>query len=286
MHALRLVVEADAWPALEALLDELGALAVTQSNGDRDRFDEPGHAGAAEWQRFEVEALFDDAITADLAARAIEAALPGSAPRTAAVAGEDWNEAWKRGWQAQHFAGGLCVVPGWLEPPADARHVVRVDPGQAFGTGTHVTTALCLDWLGRHPPAGLTVLDYGCGSAVLAIAAARLGAAAVTAIDIDPQAVRVAAENVGLNGVDTVVEVGLPPAVLAPADVVVANILLEPLVALAPRLTGALRAGGRIALAGILAEQVPSLTDAYGDALRFDPVTERDGWALVTGRLG
>jgi len=162
--------------------------------------------------------------------------------------------------------------------------VVQLDPGLAFGTGTHATTAMCLEWLDAHPPAGLSVIDYGCGSGILAVAALKLGAGSVVAVDIDPQALQATRENALRNGIVTGMTVTSPGQLAAgPVDVVLANILANPLIQHAARLAGLVRPGGDIVLTGILAEQAREVQAAYSDWFDFAPAVRREEWTLLAG---
>ncbi|MGE0485032.1 MAG: 50S ribosomal protein L11 methyltransferase [Gammaproteobacteria bacterium] len=285
-YEVRCVVEAAAWPALEDLLDDLGALSVTQSEGDRPLFAEPGSDPGETWARFTIEALFDDTVPRAGVLAALRSALsPAVVIETRDIAAADWAENWKRHWQPLEFGGGLCVCPSWCEPPPGVRHVLRIDPGQAFGTGTHETTALCLDWLAAAGLERCDVIDYGTGSGVLALAAAALGARAVWAVDIDDAAIATARDNVVANAAAGVIEVGGPDLVAGRvADVLVANILLEPLLALGPRFAALLHPGGRIALAGILAGQADTVIAAYGADFELAVAGARGEWVLLAGQ--
>jgi ribosomal protein L11 methyltransferase len=176
-------------------------------------------------------------------------------------------------------------VPSWHEPPAAARQVIRLDPGLAFGTGTHPTTRMCLRWLAARPAGALAaerVLDYGCGSGILAIAAALHGAQAVDAVDIDPAAVQATKDNAARNGV--VLAAGLPDAARGPYGVVLANILATPLKLLAPLLAAQVAPGGWLVLAGILERQADEVAAAYAPALALQVADAEDGWALMVGQ--
>lgn len=286
MFALDLEVIDTDWPALEVLLEELGALAVTQSEGDRALFDEPGVVMDAPWGRFKVEALFASSSDADAAVRAIRGAPGAAEVALRTIDDESWAERWKVGWAPLQFAGGLCVCPSWCEPPDSARHVIRLDPGQAFGTGTHTSTALCLDWLVACAPFhNERLIDYGCGSGILALAAATLGARRITAVDIDEHARVIAAENIRLNNAENTITVAHPGDIAGiSADLLVANILLAPLLSLESEFASLLAPGARIALAGVLQTQVDEVLECYAANFMFGPAVERDEWALLSGR--
>lgn len=280
-------VTAAEYPALEVALEAAGALSIAQDDGDSEVFGEPGLAATASWSRFAVTALFDAAGDLEAARAAIRAVLAdGRAVTERVLAEQDWDEVWKAGWQPRLFAGGLCVCPSWCEPPAAARLVLTLDPGGAFGTGTHETTALCLDWLAACPDLGLArVLDYGCGSGILAIAAALLGARAVHAVDIDDAALAVAQDNVARNGLTARVSVARPESCAAgAADVLVANILMQPLIDLAPCFAALSAPGAQVVLAGLLVEQVPRVLEAYADGFTMTQIASRGEWALLGGR--
>lgn len=181
------------------------------------------------------------------------------------------------------FGRRLWIVPsGMAIPAAPDRVEISLDPGLAFGTGTHPTTALCLEWLDAHPPAGKTVVDFGCGSGVLGIAAALLGAARVVCVDNDPQALESTTANAARNAVSGCVQCRAPEAFAEDeADLVLANILAGPLVELAPELTGCLRRGGDLVLSGLLEEQLERVSAAYHPACEVQGMVARDGWARL-----
>ncbi|HEY5774538.1 MAG TPA: 50S ribosomal protein L11 methyltransferase, partial [Xanthomonadales bacterium] len=198
---------------------------------------------------------------------------------------QQWERVWMDRFKPMQFGSDLWIVPGEMEVPVSAKHVLRLDPGLAFGTGTHPTTRLCLEWMDGHDFAAETVVDYGCGSGVLGITAAIKGAKAVICVDNDPQALTATRDNAQRNNVqDTVV--CLAPEQFQPqqADVVLANILAGPLVELAPRLGASVRPGGSLVLSGILEEQSDEVENAY--AASFDGLQKKvmDGWVLLTGR--
>jgi ribosomal protein L11 methyltransferase len=274
----------DPAPCEDALFD-LGALSVTLEDAADDPVLEPGPGATPLWPTVVVKALFDASTDADRIVAALASRLPGApTPSVEVVADRAWEREWLRDFRPMRFGRRLWVCPGGL-PAGDADAIrIELDPGLAFGSGTHPTTALCLEWLEAQPLAGVTVVDYGCGSGILAIAAARLGARRVRAVDIDPQALIATAENAARNGVADVIEATADPS-LAPggADVLVANILAGPLVELAPRFAEAVAPGGRIALSGLLSEQADAVTAAYHPCFHIGPARERDGWVLLGG---
>jgi ribosomal protein L11 methyltransferase len=202
--------------------------------------------------------------------------------RTHRVADEDWVRATQSQFEPQRIAGRLWIVPTWHEAPGEGV-VLRLDPGLAFGTGAHPSTRLVLGWLATQPLAGARVLDYGCGSGILAIAAAKLGAARVDAVDVDPDALAATDDNARANGVELLV---CAPEALPPGDydIVLANILAQPLIVLEPLLAARVSAGGRVALSGILDAQAAEVAGAYEAHFATRVAAEEDGWALVEGR--
>lgn len=286
--------EAVAEPLSDALLDDLGALAVTVEDadagaaGERALYGEPGlPAPAAAWQRSTLKALFDGDDAAERAATLVLAqpwAAEVHVQSLAPVPDADWVRLTQAQFEPLAVTPSFWIVPSWHEAPAAAREVIRLDPGLAFGTGSHPTTQMVLRWIAANEAAlrGARVLDYGCGSGILAIAAARFGAAEVVAVDIDPAAVGATADNARRNGVGLLA--GLPETAHGGFDVVLANILARPLELLAPLLTGHLNAGGRLVLSGILERQAPTLAAAYAPLLAIDVLERLDGWVLMGGR--
>jgi ribosomal protein L11 methyltransferase len=296
MHALTLLVPAGAVDSVcEALSDELAALSTSVEDADAGStseepvFDEPGIAATAAWRRATVSALFDDEATATVAAAALVATHGGDGVRIvaiAAVAEQDWVRLTQAQFGPSEIAPGFWIVPSWSDVPAGARQVIRLDPGRAFGTGTHPTTRMCLRWIARRGDGAGVVwtraLDYGTGSGVLAIAASRFGAAAVDAVDIDRAAVEATEANARANGV--VLHAGLPDSVAGRYALVVANILAAPLKLLAPLLTALVDEGGELVLSGVLARQADELIAAYRPAIELAVADHDDGWILLVGR--
>jgi ribosomal protein L11 methyltransferase len=230
--------------------------------------------------------VFEAGSDADEIAAALAQALPDTpAPCFEVLPDKAWEREWLKDFKPMRFGRRLWVCPGGL-PAGDPGAVrIELDPGLAFGTGTHPTTALCLEWLDAQDVAGRQVVDYGCGSGILAIAAARLGAASVLAMDIDPQALIATQENAGRNDVAARIAVTGDPALAAgSADLLLANILAGPLVDLAPRFARAVRTDGRLALSGLLLEQAGTVTAAYRPWFDIATTATRDGWALLAGR--
>lgn len=295
MHALTLLVPAASVDAVcEWLSDELDALSASVEDADAGTadeqpvFDEPGVAATAAWSRARVSALFTDEAAATRAAAALVAAEAETGAQILAiapVADQDWVRLTQAQFGPCEITPEFWIVPTWSDVPPRAKQVIRLDPGRAFGTGTHPTTRMCLRWIARHGTTTGTVwpraLDYGCGSGVLAIAAATFGAGSIDAVDIDPAAVEATAANAQANGV--AIRCALPDEAVGPYELIVANILAAPLTLLAPLLGRRLADGGSLVLSGILARQADELRDAYRPWIDLDVDAEDDGWALMTG---
>jgi ribosomal protein L11 methyltransferase len=296
VHALTLLVPAGAVDAVSDALDEaLAALSSAVEDADAGSaleepvFDEPGVEAGAPWRRARVSALFSDEAAATAAAAALVAAHGAAGVHVLGiepVVDHDWVRLTQAQFGPTEIAAGFWIVPTWCALPSGARDVIRLDPGRAFGTGTHPTTRMCLRWLADHGRARRAgwprVLDYGCGSGVLAIAARRFGAAQVDAVDIDPAAVEVTRANAVANGVE--VRAGLPDGVTGPYTLVVANILAAPLKLLAPLLATLVDAGGgELVLSGILARQADELRATYAPWITLDVAARDDDWILMVG---
>ena len=250
-------------------------------------YGEPGEPLAAPWPIARVEALFAAGtdVKGVLAAVARELATPLPVHETREIGDRDWVRATQAQFGPIEIDDGFFIVPTWCDPPTPNATVLRLDPGLAFGTGSHPTTRLCLQWLRATIAGGERVLDYGCGSGILAIAAAKLGAREVAGTDVDPQALLASDANAAANGVHARF---VSPDRLGPGvhDVVVANILANPLVLLAPALAARTATGGRIALSGILEPQADEVADAYARWFTLAVWRRDDGWALLTGTRG
>lgn len=282
---------ADAWS--DALL-ESGALSVDISDpgagtaAENALYGEPGVASLARWPTARLMALFRDDKEAALAISKAGAELGRSLPphEMHAVADQDWVRATQAQFAPIPIGDSLWIVPSWCDPPVPAAINITLDPGLAFGTGAHPTTRLCLEWLANELPPSASMLDYGCGSGILAIAAAKLGARHVTGVDVDPQAVDAARANARTNGV--VATFVLPDELGAKGDaafdVVVANILANPLRLLAPVLAAWTREGGRIVLSGILDQQVEEVAAAYAPWFMMTVwKSGENGWVAMAG---
>jgi len=262
----------------------MGALSVTVVDAGDEPLLEPAPGETPLWSNTRVIALFDTAQDIAELKQQLQAVLDGPVPDllVESLADRDWSNTWRESFGAMQFGERLWVCPVG-ESPSDSRAiVVHLDPGMAFGTGTHATTAFCLQWLDAHPPINKSVFDYGCGSGILAIAAHKLGAANVLAVDIDPQALTATQENARRNGCD--IEVAYPDTLgQHSADLVLANILANPLIELAPSMARSVRAGGQLVMTGILAEQAEAVMAGYVDWFEFSEPVYREEWVLLEG---
>jgi ribosomal protein L11 methyltransferase len=288
--ALVLEIGAEHSEAVSDRLVELGASSVSVEDAaagtpeEQPIFDEPGVA-SGQWSRLVLKVVAEtEALGRELLSQAYAGlGLPfPDTVRVEPIADLDWVRATQAQFPAMQVSPRLWIVPSWQEAPdPDAINVV-LDPGRAFGTGSHPTTRLCLEWLDREIRGGETVLDYGCGSGILAIVAARLGAGRVVGVDIDAQALETAAANCAANGVSAEFFSADDPLAVR-ADIVVANILAMPLLMLAPALAGFTREGGRLALAGILSSQFDEVSAAYAPWFDIDARADSEGWVRITG---
>jgi ribosomal protein L11 methyltransferase len=292
MFELRLLCPEERIEAVGDALEALDALSLSVEDADAQTpaeqalFGEPGMPPPKEgWQRSLVIALF----AGEAQAREAAQLLPPQdffqgckVLGVQAVPDQDWVRLTQSQFEPVEITPSFWIVPTWHEPPAQAREVIRLDPGLAFGTGTHPTTRMCLRWIAQHPPQGQRVLDYGCGSGILAIGAAKFGAASVDAVDIDEAAVRSTEANAQANGVQ--LAAGLPDRASGAYQTVLANILATPLKVLAPLLCGHVAPGGALVLAGILSRQAEELKAAYAPYCQLQVSDEEDGWILMTAR--
>ncbi len=277
-------------PMCDVLL-EAGALSASIEDADagtadeRPQFGEPGSVNSPGWTHSRVVALFEpDADVAALLAHASAAIGLAGVPAWTVeeVAEQNWVQLTQSQFDPIRVSERLWIVPSWHETPDPAAVNLILDPGMAFGTGSHPTTRLCLEWLERNVSQGCRLLDYGCGSGILAIAAARLGAGSVAGVDIDPQAVEAARANAERNGVTALFADSAQP-VAGEYDLVVANILSNPLRVLAPAICAHVRSGGRLALSGILREQADEIIAIYAQWLPMQVADVREDWVCLAG---
>jgi len=290
--SVSLLADAARAEALSDALMEHGALTVSIDDADagtaaeKPQFGEPGHLPGALWDHSRVVALFDS--DADIEAALAEAcSATGVAPVPAfsveQVADQNWVQLTQSQFEPIRIEDGLWIVPSWHEAPNPRAINIRLDPGMAFGTGSHPTTRLCLRWLMDTVRPGLSVLDYGCGSGILAIAAARFGASKVVGVDIDEKAVEAANANAADNNVHIDLRQSDRP-VGDRFDVVIANILTNPLCALAPAIAACVAPGGRLALSGVLASQAAQVIEAYAPWIDLSVGEEDEGWIRLEGQ--
>jgi len=288
--ALRFDADADAVEHWADALIDAGALSVDVADlaagtaGEQEVFDEPGAARAWHWARNRVTALFAAGLGPDqvraIAAQALGGPLPPHVIEL--VPDADWVRATQAQFHPTRICDKLWILPSWCRPVDEDAINLRIDPGLAFGTGTHPTTRLCLRWLMTHPPRAASLLDYGCGSGILAIAAAKLGAAPVAGVDVDPDAVAASRDNAAANGVAAAF--CLPDELTRSCfDVVVANILAGPIELLAPLLASYVGAGGRMVLCGILEAQAEAVIAAYARWFNIGVWEREEGWVALVG---
>ena len=275
---------------VEDLMQALGAVSISIRDAvDDNPIYEPQPGSTPVWESSVLTATFDAELDPDELQQRIANGLPAGVAaslRRGCLQDRDWEQAYRQHFQPIECAPDLWIVPSWMEPPVPDATVIRLDPGLAFGTGTHPTTALCLASLAGLELDGLEVIDYGCGSGILAIAAALRGARRVSAVDIDPQALTACADNLQRNGIDPQrVLIGEAQSMpLEPADLLIANILCGPLVELAPRFAELVRPGGKILLSGILQSQLGAIIEAYEPRFELEPATHREDWVCIGGR--
>jgi len=288
--AVSFTVDAAGVEALSDVLLECGAISVDVTDaaaGTADEhalFGEPGEPAVGEWAASRVSALFEEgqniaSVIAALHAAGLDSAVAVDVKQ---VADQDWVRATQNQFQPVRVSSRLWVVPTWHAAPDPAAINLVIDPGLAFGTGTHATTRLCMKWLDTNLRGGESVLDYGCGSGILGIAALKLGAARATGVDIDPLALLAARHNAMQNQVHMAF-VAAERDAPEPADIVLANILANPLTLLAPLLARLTRRGGHILLSGVLEHQAHEVEDAYRAAFDLAPLEHDDGWVLISG---
>ncbi|QNP47756.1 50S ribosomal protein L11 methyltransferase [Diaphorobacter aerolatus] len=295
MFELSLLCSEERVEDLSDALEALDALSVSvedadaQTDAEQALFGEPGMPAPKEgWNRSRIVALFQTRVQAEEAQALLQVQdfFEGSEILALTeVEDQDWVRITQSQFAPVEITRDFWIVPSWHEPPAAARHCIRLDPGLAFGTGTHPTTRMCLRWITRNVDparAPARVLDYGCGSGILAIGAAKFGARDIVAVDIDPAAVTSTVANAAAN--DVTLQAGLPDMAQGVYDVVLANILATPLKVLAPLLCAHVAEGGALVMAGILERQEDELKAAYAPWLQLEVSDREDGWILMTAR--
>lgn len=273
---------------LSDLLQQFGAISVSLSAvSNENLFDADSEQGETLWQHTRVTALLHEDTDLDVLMPLIRQRLGMEnihEYRIEHLADRDWVSEYKKTHEARVYAGKLCICPQWRTPPEAVRHILTLAPGLAFGTGSHETTGLCLEWLTSLDLDGKSIIDYGCGSGILALSALLLGANHAWAVDNDEQAIEATHNNAAKNRLQSRLTIGLPDDVQLPqADILVANILLNTLKTLAPHFASMVKTGGRLALSGILASQTDECLAAYQSWFNMNaPVFKRE-WALLTG---
>jgi len=282
-----ITVEKHATEKIEDALLQFGALSVTFSDAlDQPQY-EPLPGETKLWDLTQVTGLFEDHAPTDaIQAHLLTQALISTetAVKTETLEDQVWERAWLKDFKPMKFGQSLWICPTGFEVEDSAATVIDLDPGLAFGTGTHATTALCLTWLDENPPVQQHVIDYGCGSGVLAIAALKLQASHCTAVDIDPQALQASVANAVKNQVEARLSCVLPADFTAfSADVLLANILAEPLIHMADLFASLVKPQGQIVLSGILSEQADGVCQAYAPYFSLDPVQHQADWVRLSG---
>ncbi len=285
---LKLTTSQEQAPLIELLFETMGALSITLGDAGDQPILEPGLDEQPLWHETTVTALFDGKSDADQLRSQINQSLNQDISRQLQqqwLDDQTWERVWLEHFHPMRFGSRLWVCPDGQRPNnAKEAVVLELDPGLAFGTGTHPTTALCLGWLDAHNIKGKTIIDYGCGSGILAIAALLLGARSVLAIDHDPQALQATADNAKKNGVANQLTIALPEnAPNDPADIVLANILAGPLIELAPKLASMVKPGGEIILSGILQEQAATVCAAYQPHFNALSKQALEDWVFIHG---
>ena len=286
---LHVVIPSDTVEHFEEELETLGALSITLADAKDEPIFEPDINQTPLWSLTKLTALFEE----DIDARKIAAQLAAAHPKlslnckTEILADQDWERNWLKYFKPMQFGKRLWIIPSGYEIPEPTATNIFLDPGLAFGTGTHATTALCLTWLAENDIQGKCVIDYGCGSGILAIAALKLGAKEVWAIDYDPQALIATKENAKRNNIDSKIlhcgeNADLPPEYQA--DLLIANILAKPLITLTETLNQHLLPSGHLVLSGILAEQADDVKSAYKNHFDTLTVTQKDDWVSISGQ--
>ncbi|MCF6337407.1 MAG: 50S ribosomal protein L11 methyltransferase [Gammaproteobacteria bacterium] len=290
MPWLQLILETtpDNAEQFSELLSEAGASAVTFLDSANQPLYEPPVGETPLWSRTRIIGLFDAATDMNAVLIQISDAItPNHLPdhRISPLEDKDWEREWMDNFKPMPFGHRLWIVPSWTPAPQPEAINILLDPGLAFGTGTHPTTSLCLQWLDEHGASHNEVIDYGCGSGILAVAAAKLGAGHVWAVDNDPQALIATHDNAQKNAVADTIDAVLPDALPdLQTSLLLANILAQPLMDFAERFAAHVTPGGHIVLSGILAEQAAQVAASYAPWFAMEPATLKDGWVRLNGQ--
>ncbi|MDD5274798.1 MAG: 50S ribosomal protein L11 methyltransferase [Methylovulum sp.] len=286
-HQISVITDEHTAPKLADFFDHLGAVSVTYMDAEDEPVYEPAIGETKIWRNTQVIALYELDAEPELIKSLVYTQFQ---PDDLAnwlheeIPDQAWERAWMEFYKPMKFADKLWVCPTGQEQLESGTVCLTLDPGLAFGTGTHPTTALCLEWLASHDLTGKTVIDYGCGSGILAVAAILLGANNAHAVDIDPQALTATHDNALKNQVQNKIKAYLPEQFTpVKADVVLANILAKPLIDLAETIIGLVTPGGQLVLSGILYEQAESVIAAYRHAITFAPLAQQEDWIRLTG---
>lgn len=286
---LHIIIPKEQVEIFEEELETLAALSITLQDAEDEPIFEPDVGTTPLWSKIKLTALFDLSVDIKKIAGQLQNYHPGQIlnVKTELLPDDDWERTWLKHFKPMQFGHNFWVVPTGYEMPDDKAINLRLDPGLAFGTGTHPTTAMCLQWLAENPPQGKTVIDYGCGSGILAIAALLLGAKEVWAIDYDPQALIATKDNAERNNIN-LANLKLGQNAELPidyqADIMLANILANPLIQLAPTLAEHVKSGGDIILSGILAEQASLVSETYQPFFEMQPPLQTDDWVRLVGQ--
>lgn len=289
MAWLRLTISSDASHIedIGALLEQFGAVSLSYVPMAGEPLFDEGEKDAVFWEETAVTALLDEDTDLDILIACLRNRVGAGhihSHRIAPLQDEAWCERHKQEHGPMVFAGRLCVCPSWSEPPAGITHLVSLDPGLAFGTGSHPTTRLCLEWLASRDVRDRRIIDYGCGSGVLGLAALALGASHVHAVDTDSQALAATRDNADHNSLTGGISIGPPGSVAGvEADILLANILLNPLLALADQFAERVVPGGQLVLSGLLAQQAGECLEAYRPWFKMEAPRFSNEWAMLSG---
>jgi len=266
-----------------SLLENSGALSISMMDYQDDPILEPLPGETPWWDYMQIHALYDESSTALIAQNLLSQEYPRLTHTLVPLPETDWERVCLEQFLPQRFGERLWICPSWLTPPEPEQINLILDPGLAFGTGTHPTTALCLTWLDHAKLAHKTIIDYGCGSGILSLAALKLGCLHVSAVDIDEQALTATYDNATMNSIpSSALTISSPETLLTPVDLIIANILLGPLMELVPRFYQLLNPTGALVVSGLYAHQVDSLIKAYEGFFTHLTTQSQDGWSLVS----